>query len=253
MEPTIRPIKKIMSDTDIKKILDEHKNNPGKMQKVIAEEFGCAPSTVCKILKNANAGDNLIVQRPTGNLGLTSHKVTGRAMHLPGKQNGEIGENICIIKPKAKTEPVIMPTGITKASGVGRHAAIPHKLNFTYKNLDRQELAFLKAAPSCNDFVVAYFKHFGFDMKTSSMLNEVWKRREDILKYEIEKENHAIAKPTATTIVEPMKTRDRESMVDDDRLLISISNAVSELIELQKETLAMHTRVVKLLGIPASA
>ncbi len=236
-----------LSDADVRKVIDDYKAHPDKMQKDIATEIGCCPATVCTLIKEFESGNKRTVKR-YNNGGISSYKGSGHALHTsddPLKRP----DTLHVVRPKSTEKANVTGKAPTMSISPGKHAAIPHKLSVVYKNLDRQELAFLKAAKKSHDFITSYFKHFGFDLKTSSKLNEVWKRREDILKYEDEKLHHAIEKPKLKNIVEPRKEREREAMVDDDRLLTTICSNVTLLMNMQTENRRLQESIAASLGI----
>jgi hypothetical protein len=211
---SVKRTKTPLTDLDIKKIINMHIANPNMQQKEIAAKVGKAPCIVCTILKGYKNRDTKIMSRYSSMWSPVTLVVDPTFKHTK------------IIKNNKPVEKKARPKKVGGRILPGRHAIITHKLTGAYKEIDRKELEILKSAKTSHDFVSGYFKQFGFDTKTSTMLNEVWKRKEDILKYEDDKEKHSIEMPVKK-ITEPMKTKDRESMVDEDRMLVDIFNTVT--------------------------
>jgi hypothetical protein len=69
------------------------------------------------------------------------------------------------------------------------HGTVKHKLSDIYKNLNPIELEFLTLTHSRHSFISSYFNHFGFGVKTIDQIEGMWKRKEDILEYESEKQS----------------------------------------------------------------
>lgn len=259
MTRTYKPVTK----EEVKKIIDNHLSANPKSQQVIGFELGRVQSFVYHIVNQYKDGNKKILAMYADNT--ESYRAKGNAKHTTEKAD----EPVVLMHTNKGKVPVKLPfkpdnERITVKSKVpleqkpapakrapeailpGKHAAIPHKLSEAYKNLDRKELAFLKDAKCSNDFVTAYFKEFGFDSKTVSMLGEVWKRREDILKYEFDKENHTVRKPLVSTIEMPLviDPRKASALAHEDVAIAKINNNIAlmnrlyqEVIDLQKEVI----------------
>lgn len=257
MEPNMRKPSHPLTEPEITRIISEYKNHPEKMQKEIAIECGVSAPTVCRIIKENDLRKYNTNHKPfvmPTSVNITSYKATGRAMHLTDTQNGSGSSVIPIIKPKPTEENIADILKTDTEYKTDRPLKKQHRLSTKCKTLDKQELEILFAANSQNDFVSSYFKSFGFDKTTISVLVKLWMCREDIREYEFEKANPVtVVEQTPNKNEGTIESCEHGVVIDNNGVLAKLNKDVSEIIKLQKEILAMQTHVFNLLGLPSSA
>jgi hypothetical protein len=246
--------------SEVKEIIDTWNNGNGKIeQKDIATKLGRVPSFVCTVIKGYKAGNRRILAlynaghspvqvNPPAQVDTQSHRITGRVTHLTGKGKTEdVGDNnVVVVASKARKENLKKMVD-KSAPRPGKHAGKIHELSDKYKNIDRKELEFLTDAKTSDEFIKSYFKHFGFEnSKTVSMLNEVWKRREDILRHEYDKQ-HAVKLPDNNIVTSQITIDPRKSAILahlDETVAANMSNKIAMMNQLLKEVTDLQKEII---------
>jgi hypothetical protein len=240
--------------SEVKEIIDTWDNGNGKIeQKDIALKLGRVPSFVCVVIKGYNAGNKRIIDlynagKNPVQVDTQSHRVTGKITHLT--ENGtteQVGDNnVVVVASKARKE-TLKKMVDKSAPRPGKNAGKIHELSDKYKNIDRKELEFLTEAKTSDGFIKTYFKHFGLEnSKTVSMLNEVWKRKEDILRHEDDKK-HAVKLPDNNIVTSQITIDPRKSAVlahYDETVAANMSNKIAMMNQLFKEVTELQKEII---------
>jgi hypothetical protein len=124
---------------------------------------------------------------------------------------------------------------------LNKTGGIKHNIPQTQKDLDPQELEFLKTSKSSNELCVKYFKHFGLEKKSVTSLQDIWKRRVEIIEYARMK----AIRPAIPVKTEPITQRLRASMVDEDQVMVNMSHSLADIRQYNKEMAASLAEIQK--------
>lgn len=169
---------RLLTETEIQNIIDLFKSGKYEYQSDIAKKVGRDGGTVSIVLKNYQKyGIASASKKPAGVSG-TSAKPIEKAK----KQKKA--------KPVSKTDDKVTEGGGKKYKPYERLAPT------------KSEISVLKKAKSIDDFIINYFKRFGFGRRTTYNLRYIWTKRSRIFaqQQEQKKQEENIAAPKKPAI-----------------------------------------------------